>query len=201
MTTEKETALEEQIAQMTKAFADFKTFVARRFDEVSMEVNATGQLLGMAEEGITERFSEVLNVLGSVSYQGEESTSHNVGIQLDSVVKATEEAANKILDAADKIGELTQAEIDWGDAAARDAVFSMIGMHIGDIMSACAFQDLAGQRIAQTLGNIRKAEEDLSKTLESIGVKVDHQTTTQSVNSNVKESTASSQDEIDALFS
>jgi chemotaxis protein CheZ len=201
MNSDRELALEQQIAQMTQAFADFKTFVSRRFDEVSMEVNATGQLLGMAEEGITERFSEVLGVLGSVSYQGDESTSHNVGLQLDSVVKATEEAANKILDAADKITELTQAPIDWSDAAARDVVFSMMGTHIGDIMSACAFQDLAGQRIAQTLGNIRKAEEDLSKTLESIGVKVDTQSTTKSVNSNVKENTASSQDEIDALFS
>ena len=165
MTTEREIALEKQIEQMTAAFADFQKFVSRRFDEVSMEVNATGQLLGMAEEGIAQRFGEVLGKLGSISYQGDGSTSHNVGMQLDAVIKATEEAANAILDAAGKVSELTSTPIDWNDTTARDAVLGMINTYVGDIMSACAFQDLAGQRITQTLSNIREAEANLASTL------------------------------------
>lgn len=201
MTTEREAELVRQIEQMKDAFATFQTFVARRFDEVSMEVNATGQLLGMAEEGIAQRFGEVLGKLGSISYQGDGSTSHNVGMQLDAVVKATEEAANTILDASGKISELTATPINWADAAAREAVLGMINTHIGDIMSACAFQDLAGQRITQTLSNIREAEANLASTLESIGVKVDTQAAQKAAATAVKDNAASSQDEIDALFS
>ena len=35
-------------------------FIARRFDEISMEINATSQQVDMAETGITSKFSEIL---------------------------------------------------------------------------------------------------------------------------------------------
>ena len=52
----------DHIALQIKAL---EKFMARRFDEISMEINAATQLLGMAEDGIGERFSVPTDVTGT----------------------------------------------------------------------------------------------------------------------------------------
>lgn len=188
------------LAELQQSLAEFRTFVARRFDEVSFEINATGQMLGMTEEAMAQRFSEVLLLLNAISFRGDGSTPHNVGVELNAVVKTTEDAANKILDAATNISELTKENIDWSDAAQREKVLAAINGQADSILTACAFQDLTGQRIAQTLENIRKAESDLSETLKKMGLKIDitEQQTAEVLNK--VENRATSQADIDALF-
>ena len=94
-------------------------FMARRFDEISMEINATSQQVDMAEEGIITRFSEILEILHAVSYSGDGKTPANAGVELDAVVDMTEEAANKILDAAGRINTKIHSEEDWDNKDAR----------------------------------------------------------------------------------
>ena len=73
------------LAVMQQELIELRRFVTRRFDEVSFEINATGQMLGMNEEAMTSRFSEVLALLNAVSFRGDGATPHNVGVELDAV--------------------------------------------------------------------------------------------------------------------
>ncbi|HEY8963712.1 MAG TPA: hypothetical protein VIN59_04530, partial [Alphaproteobacteria bacterium] len=96
---------------MFEKLAKLETFIARRFDEISMEINATAQQLDMAEGGIASRFSEVLTVLSAVSHSGAGNTAANAGVELEAVIADTDNAATSIMDSAARITDfVTQAE-------------------------------------------------------------------------------------------
>jgi chemotaxis protein CheZ len=179
-------------------FADFMRFVTRRFDEISAEINANTQLLDAAENGIARKFAEVLSILSAVGYQGTGASAHNVGMELSAVVRTTEDATIRILDSAEAINALLGDPDTWGDPARRAAALAAMAARTQDILQACAFQDLTGQRIGRTLENIRKAEAELADTLRRLGINIDIDPAAlrQSVESNA----ASTQDEIDQLF-
>lgn len=177
----------EVVADLADKFSTFETFVSRRFDEISMEINATSQQVDLAEEGIARRFGEILEVLHSISFSGDGNTPANAGVELDAVVEMTEMAANRILDAADRIagkihGEL-QGKIDVED----------IDKDIEEIFLACSFQDITGQRIRKTLENLKTIEDRLGSALDKMGITVDmpHDHTV------IK---AKSQEEVDDIF-
>ncbi|MBI4030706.1 MAG: hypothetical protein HY370_03435 [Proteobacteria bacterium] len=174
-----------------------ETFVARRFDELSMEVNATSQLVDMAEEGLRRHFMEILEVLKAINFHGEGSSPANAGVELDAVVKITEEAANQILDSADNIVNLLGEGKNWTDEKTRDETIAKINDRIQLIMTACSFQDLTGQKIRTTIANLKLVEERLSTTLAKLGINI-----TESELAKVEKSVeaGSSQDDIDALF-
>jgi len=174
-----------------------ETFVARRFDELSMEVNATSQLVDMAEEGLRKHFMEILEVLKAINFHGEGSSPANAGVELDSVVKITEEAATQILDSADAVINLLGEEKNWADEKARNDTISKINERVQSIMTACSFQDLTGQKIRTTIANLKLVEERLSTTLAKLGINM-----TESELAKVEKSVeaGSSQDDIDALF-
>ncbi|MGH1375627.1 MAG: protein phosphatase CheZ [Alphaproteobacteria bacterium] len=172
-----------------------ETFIARRFDEISMEINATSQQVDMAESGIANRFSEILNILGAINHTGSGSAA-NTGVELESVIEDTENAANVILDAADRIVEYVDEEKDWGDAAIQEDIKQHIKNDIQDILMACTFQDLTGQRIRNTLQNLQNIEERLSTTFERLGIQVDKDE--EAIEAHVQK--ASSQDEVDAVL-
>ncbi len=169
-------------------------FMARRFDEISMEINATSQQVDMAESGLIGKFSEVLDVVQAISYSGGGKTAANAGVELSAVVEMTEQAAHKILDAA---GHITTAiETDWNDPAARQAAQKSIAEEVGNIIIACSFQDLTSQRIRMTLENLKSIEDRLGNVLDKMGL----QRSSQGPQQIIEEHTASSQADIDALF-
>ncbi|MBP9050316.1 MAG: protein phosphatase CheZ [Alphaproteobacteria bacterium] len=173
-------------------------FVSRRFDEISMEINATSQQLDMAEEGMVGKIVEVMQVLSAISYSGDGSSAANTGVELESVIETTEKAANQILDAADRIANRLHTEGKWDEPGARDKLLEETKSDIQDILMACTFQDLTGQRIRKTLENLQMIEGRLSSTLEKFGVNIKPET-----NEVVRDSIdnhAKSQADIDALF-
>jgi chemotaxis regulatin CheY-phosphate phosphatase CheZ len=186
----------EQVYDAKQEFRDFVRYVTRRFDELSAEIDANTQLLGMAENGIAGRFGEVLALLNAVSFQGQAATPHNVGAELSAVVQSTEDAANRILTAAENIIRLIEkAQSDWDYGAGHDKFMQDISSQTQEILNACAFQDLTGQRIGKTLENIRRAESELTDTLRNIGIKI-HPPRPPAQTLPV----AASQEEIDSLF-
>jgi vacuolar-type H+-ATPase subunit I/STV1 len=86
-----------------QSIEELRTFVARRFDEISMEINATSQLLDMAEEDASKRFGEIFETMQAISHKGDGLTPANSGVELEAVVAETEQAANTIMDAVDII--------------------------------------------------------------------------------------------------
>ncbi len=178
---------------------DLERFIARRFDEISMEIEATSQLMEMAEEDAGKRFTDMLAMLNAISFAGDGSSPANSGAELEAVVKETEEAATKIMDSADKIkAVLEQYEEDLSSDMRLATVSDEIFTHVQNILLACEFQDLVSQRVRTSLKNIRDIEERLSGTLEKFGVdtsKVKDQSVAPSQKPDL-----SSQDDIDALF-
>lgn len=171
-------------------------FVARRFDELSMEINATSQQVDMAEDGITKRFSEILEILSAISYTGAGDSAANSGVELQAVIHDTENAANKILDAAERIAETVGDDLDWSDDTVRADLRDKIANDVQEILLACTFQDLTGQRIRNTLDNLHQIESRLSSTFERLGIDI-----TPSADAIQKQVVkASSQEEIDALI-
>ena len=171
-------------------------FVARRFDEISMEINATAQQVDMAEDGIIKRFAEVLEVLGAINYNGDNHSAANTGVELQAVIDDTEEAANRILDAADRIVERVSNEKDWQDESKLDNLRETIKADIQEILLACTFQDLTGQRIRNTLQNLQDIENRISSTFDRLGIHIEP--TQEAIESHITE--AASQEDIDALF-
>jgi chemotaxis protein CheZ len=85
--------------------------------------------------------------------------------RLDDIVKGTEQAANQILDACSALDALG-AELG-GEAAAK------IGDATTLIYEACAFQDLAGQRITNVTKTLGLIEGKLSELVSEFGVLAD----------------------------
>jgi len=145
----------------------------RRFDELSMEVNAASQLVGMAEDSVKQRFSEIFEILEAISYTGDGSSRVQAGVELDAVIKITEDAANRILDSADRIGTRLENDAIWTDAASRTQAIADTMSDVQEILMACAFQDLTGQRIRNTLENLQLIEARLANTLSKFGIQTE----------------------------
>jgi chemotaxis regulatin CheY-phosphate phosphatase CheZ len=161
------------VGTVTNQLETIEKFIARRFDEISMEINATSQQIDMNEEDMSRRFGDIMEVLKAVSYSGDGSTAANAGVELDAVVDMTEKAANTILDAADRISERIKASQEAGDDESKQNVLEQISTDIEEIFMACSFQDITGQRIRNTLENLREIEDRLGSALKQIGIKVD----------------------------
>ena len=188
----------EELRALKQKLGDMDEFIKRRFSELSMEINATSQQLDMAEEGLGHRFGEVLETLGAISYHGTGKTAANTGVELDAVIETTEKAANTILDAAEKISAvIDKGKTDWDSTETRDQALNDVNMYLQDILMACSFQDLTGQRIRKALDSIKGIEDELSTAFEQMGVKYDVSEKFEELD-NVSQAT---QDDIDALFS
>lgn len=192
----------ETVDSVKEHMTDFERFVRRRFDEISMEINATSQQLDMAEAGFGGRFAEILNTLAAISFSGTGSTAANTGVELEAVIADTEHAANRILDAADRISQhlLNDNASEDLSKETRSKLAMDISVEIQEILMACAFQDVTGQRIRKTLESIHSIEDSISETLGQLGIETkapDAQA------GGVEDSTAghaTSQADIDALF-
>lgn len=177
-------------------------FVARRFDEISMEVNATSQQLDMSEDGVEQKFGEIFEVLKAISFSDGGDTPANTGVELDAVVETTEAAANKILDAAETISDAIMTT-NWDDEGVRKQTLDNMQNSIQDIIMACSFQDVTGQRINKTLENIRGIEDRLGGALKTMGIEVEDSGDTPVkpvVVEGAETEKGASQDDIDALF-
>lgn len=183
---------------------DLETFIARRFDEISMEIEATSQLMEMAEEDAGKRFADMLAVLNAVSSAGDGSSPANSGRELEAVIQETESAATKIMDAADKIRSiLEEYDEDFSSDMRMATISESIYMQVQNILLACEFQDLVSQRVATALKNIREVQETMDNTLSKFGIDTKAAKEKGILDSESSANGAekvASQDDIDALF-
>ncbi len=186
----------EAVRSLNSQLQSMEKFIARRFDEISMEINATAQQVDMAEDGIIKRFSEILEVLSAISYHGDKASAANSGVELQAVIDDTENAANRILDAADRIVEYVSNEKNWDQPEKRDELRERIQNDIQEILLACTFQDLTGQRIRNTLNNLHDIETRISSTFERLGIPI--MPDQEKIEENIQ--AAASQEDIDKLL-
>jgi len=189
----------DDLTAVTQKMDTFEVFVRRRFDEISMEINATSQQLEYAEEGLANRFGEVLSTISAINFSGTGLTAANTGVELQAVITDTEEAANKILDAADRISDRMKTDKQFANEDDRRQFFEQTKQDVQEILMACTFQDLTGQRIRKTLESLQLIEDKISSTLDELGIEVK----ADPLSGGVRDSTenhAHSQADIDALF-
>lgn len=183
--------------EVEEQLSNLERFIARRFDEISMEINATSQMIDMAEEGASRRFHEMLGMLHAITHSGDGNTPANSGAELETVIGQSEKAVTRIMDASEKINTCLA---DNPNAKVSD-IAAQLEAETHEILMACSFQDLTGQRIRTALENIRMIEERLSSTLSKFGIKTDDpkQKQKNSADDFIPDS-AASQGDIDALF-
>jgi len=98
--------------------------------------------------------------LASVTYREDEQTTFEVmSDQLDAIVTATEDATNTILHSIEDVGSLVDELRVAEQADQRNALRDKIAGSTTQIMEACTFQDITGQRVSKIVGSLRFVEE------------------------------------------
>ncbi len=132
-----------------------RTFVDRRISELSAEIHATTELMDFSENNLTGQLADIREQIASVVALPTAAT-RNSGLELEAVVQATEEAANRIMEAAEAIG-------DWLREGKNDPVsMQEVNAKVNAIFEACSFQDVTGQRIRRAIQHLQHVENMLT---------------------------------------
>ncbi len=98
-------------------------------------------------------------IAGMSKRDDDQTAFEGMSDQLDAIVGATEKATNTILQAAEAMSEAAEELRGADDAAAREKLCDRIAGETMEIMQACAFQDITGQRVTKIVSSLRFVEE------------------------------------------
>ncbi|PPQ30515.1 hypothetical protein CCS01_19140 [Rhodopila globiformis] len=142
-------------ASIRAELGDLRTFIDRRIAELSAEVHATSDLLDFSENNLSGQLKGIKEQIAGLIAMPAAAT-HNSGLELEAVVQATEAAANRIMEAAEAIG-------DWlRDSRADPAAMQAVNEKVNAIFEACSFQDLTSQRIRRAIHSLQQVEHMLT---------------------------------------
>ncbi len=128
-----------------------RSFVDRRIAELSAEVHATSDLMDFSETNLSGQLKGIREQIANVIAMPTAAT-RNSGLELEAVVQATEAAANRIMEAAEAIG-------DWlRDGKQDPASMRAVNEKVNVIFEACSFQDVTGQRIRRAIQHLQQVE-------------------------------------------
>jgi len=147
-------------AELEPRLAELRSFVDRRFAELSAEVHAGVELADLSEERIASDIARMHEQIAQL-VAAPAAATRNSGLELEAVVQVTEDAANTIMEAAEAIGDWITAGRDAAGAAA-------IVERVHSIFEACAFQDLTGQRIRRAIQHLQQVEGTLTALLPGV---------------------------------
>jgi chemotaxis protein CheZ len=142
-------------AELGGLFDELRRFVDRRIAELSTEIHATVEMVDFSETNLTRELQRMHRQLSRVVALPAAAT-RNSGVELEGVIAATEEAANRILGAAEAIR----------DAAGTPESAPRIHAQVNAIFEACAFQDLTSQRIRRAIDQLRALDHMLAHMVE-----------------------------------
>jgi chemotaxis regulatin CheY-phosphate phosphatase CheZ len=87
--------------------------------------------------------------------------------ELEGIVSATERATSDILNGVERIQALAMKLPKDGDAG---AISQEIQNHVTDVLTACSFQDITGQRTTKVVNTLRYIEQRVNSMIEIWGV-------------------------------
>ncbi len=132
-------------------FEELRRFVDRRISELSVEVHGAVQMVDFSETNLSAQLAVIHTQIASVVAVPAMAT-RNSGLELEAVVQATEEAADRILEAAEAISQ-------WVEDGRRDpAGLELLSAKVNAIFEACSFQDITGQRIRRAIDHLQRVE-------------------------------------------
>jgi chemotaxis protein CheZ len=144
--------IQQVVSETIKAeMGDLRGFVDRRIAELSMEIHATVDLMDFSESNLSGQLKGIREQIASV-VAAPTAATRNSGLELEAVVQATESAANRIMEAAEAIG-------DWLREGKKDpASIQGVNEKVNAIFEACSFQDVTGQRIRRAIQHLQQVE-------------------------------------------
>ena len=148
-------ALREEIGE---PLAELRRFVDRRIAELSTEIHATVQLVDFSEENLSRQLASIHEQIATV-VSAPTQAARNSGVELEAVVQATEEAASRIMEAAEAIDDWVNQE--QPSTAGR----IVVNEKVAAIFEACSFQDLTSQRIRRAIEHLQNVENMLGKLI------------------------------------
>ncbi len=144
-----EAQVEVAVRRALQPFCDeLRAFVDRRLSEVSAEINAAVQIVDFSEAALSGQLAGIQDQVARV-LAAPDAQEGNSGLQLATIVGATEDAAHRILEAAEAINRTVTVDGTCDET---------IREKLETIFSACAFQDMAGQRIRRAIEHLQLVE-------------------------------------------
>jgi chemotaxis protein CheZ len=138
-------------ATIRAEMGDLRSFVDRRIAELSTEIHATVDLLDFSETNLSGQLKGIKEQIAGL-IAAPATATRNSGLELEAVVQATEAAANRIMEAAEAIG-------DWLREGKNDPVaMQAVNEKVNAIFEACSFQDLTSQRIRRAIQHLQNVE-------------------------------------------
>lgn len=185
--------------------AKLRILCAEKGDDSGILLN---ELVQVVEEHLNKRNNEIYHEIKSISNRIDEAKADftrpssedavsDAQIELDAVVKSTEEATHTILDMAEHIqGALARIQ----DKELAGAIQN----DVSKIFEACNFQDLTGQRISKVATTLQFVEDAVGNLLralaKSIGEDMPINESDSLKNGPQADSSAPTQEDIDRLF-
>ena len=155
--TDLRTVVREEVGSM---FEELRRFVDRRITELSVEVHGAVQMVDFSETNLSAQLGQIHTQIASVVAAPAMAT-RNSGLELEAVVEATEEAADRIMEAAEAIS-------DWVADGRRDpAGLELLTAKVNAIFEACSFQDITGQRIRRAIDHLQRVETLLENLIDT----------------------------------
>lgn len=124
-------------------------------EQLEQEIEKIAQYIAEAKLEIA-----ALNV-AAVDTGNDKNITH-ASLELNEVVRHTEEATNLIMDKADAIMAIAGALTDAGTSA-------KLNEHAVGILESCSFQDITGQRIRKVLGTLEQIELRVNRLVKLFG--------------------------------
>ncbi len=112
--------------------------------------------------GLGHQLSAVRTEIGRMAEPMQSATASS-GLELEAVVSITEEAASKILEAAETIGAMSDRITDREEA-------ELLQRQLAAIFEACSFQDLTSQRIRRAVARLTTIEDRLDQAMRSFNL-------------------------------
>ena len=142
-------------AAIRSEMGELRSFVDRRIAELSAEIHATVELMDFSENNLSGQLKGIREQIAGVIALPS-SASRNSGLELEAVVQATEAAANRIMEAAEAIGDrLREGKND-------PSMIDAVNEEVNAIFEACSFQDVTGQRVRRAIQHLQQVETMLS---------------------------------------
>lgn len=107
-------------------------------DELSAEIDASAQLSEKDNEDISQQFMEILEIINRISTTGGNAPM-NAGVELEKFIAVTEHAANKIMNASDRIIDKYSAEEDLQNRQAPEKILDEDKLEVQDIFASLFF--------------------------------------------------------------
>ena len=120
--------------------------------------------------GLFRYLERVREEIAAISRPADEDFQfESMGEQLDAIVKATEKATNTIMEATEKsiaaVDELRKTVSDPAQIALLDEIVG----DGNDILEACSFQDITGQRVTKVVKSVTYVEERVNALVDLWG--------------------------------